>query len=62
MVRKADETIPQEKREITLNTSGSSATLIIHVEREKTGAQNGAFMVVEPPTRADGMSSGEIQR
>jgi N-acetylmuramoyl-L-alanine amidase len=62
VVRKGDEGIEPQKRQAALNTSGASAAVIIHVDREKTGTQNGPLLVVEPPTRSDGMGGGEISR
>jgi N-acetylmuramoyl-L-alanine amidase len=62
VVRKGDDTIDPGKRQSTLNTSGISAAVIVHVDRDKTGTQNGPLLVVEPPTRSDGMGGGEIPR
>jgi N-acetylmuramoyl-L-alanine amidase len=62
VTRKGDETLEADKRQVTINTTGVSAAVIVHVEREKTGTQNGPLLVVEPPTRSDGMGGGEVPR
>ncbi len=59
-VRKRDETIPQDKRAQIINTSGASAVVVIHADREWTGTQRGPLIVVEPPTQ--GTESAEIAR
>src|SRR5258708_32879036 len=51
LIRKGDETIPEDKRVEMANTSQASAVIIVHAEREWTGTQTGPLAVVEPPNR-----------
>ncbi|HEY5038504.1 MAG TPA: N-acetylmuramoyl-L-alanine amidase [bacterium] len=61
-IRKRDETLTGEKRAEMANSSGALAVLVVHADREWTETQKGPLLVVEPPTRADALSAGEIQK
>src|SRR5258708_4410916 len=62
MIRKRDETLTVEKRAEMANASGALAILVLHVDPEWTETQKGPLLVVEPPTRADALTAGEIQK
>ncbi len=62
MIRKGDSVITPEKRIELINTSQASAVIILHVDREWTGAQRGPYLVAEPPTRPEAGDSLEIQK
>lgn len=62
VIRKKDETLSSDKRVEMINTSGASAIIIIHADREWTGNQRGPILVVEPPNRGDQVDPGEIPR
>jgi N-acetylmuramoyl-L-alanine amidase len=62
LIRKRDETLASDKRAEMINTSGASAVIILHADREWTGSQRGPMLVVEPPNRADQGEAGEMPR
>ena len=62
MIRRGDGTATPDKRSEMINTSQASAAIILHADREWTGAQRGAYLVVEPPTKLEAGEAGEIQR
>lgn len=62
VIRRRDETISPDKRAEMINTSGASAVIVVHADREWTGSQKGPLFVVEPPNRADIGEPGEIPR
>jgi len=61
LVRKRDETLPQEKRDEMINTLQPSVVLVLHAEREWSGTQRGPLLVVQPPNRPDG-GGGDVPR
>lgn len=49
--RKGDSTLPVEKRAEAINATQAAAVIVLHAERDWSGKQRGAFLVVEPPTQ-----------
>lgn len=62
VIRKGDTAITEDKRSELINTSQALAAIIIHADREFTGAQKGPYLVVEPPSKADLAETGESQK
>jgi len=62
LIRKGDTSVPPEKRVEATNTSQAALAIILHADREWTGAQRGPFLVVEPPSRVEPGESAEIQK
>ena len=62
VIRRGDASVAEEKRSEQVNTSQATAAIIIHADREFTGAQRGPYLVVEPPSKADQAETGESQK
>jgi N-acetylmuramoyl-L-alanine amidase len=61
LTRKKDETLPQERRDESINTAQASAVLVIHAEREWSGTRKGPLIVVQPPNRPEA-GGGDLPR
>jgi len=62
VIRKGDASVTADKRNELINTSQASAAIILHADREFTGAQKGPYLVVEPPSKFDPAETSESQR
>ncbi len=58
LVRGKDEALTDDQRSERANTVGAAAAIVIHADRETTGAVQGPFVVVHPPMPATGREDG----